>query len=198
MAGQPEFQKRLQAIESLLGRIETAGDPELKADVRELVQTIMDLHGNGLERLLSLIGADTDQGTSLILKLSRDELVGSLLVLYGLHPKTLDERVAQALDKARTRLRSHQADLELTSMEGGELRLRVHAHGHGCGSNAHALREIVEDCIYGTAPDVTALIIEVAEDEGARTGFVPVETLLGKGAPQHVSGDLVLSAAENV
>jgi Fe-S cluster biogenesis protein NfuA len=194
MPGQPEFQKRLQTIEELLSRIEAAGDPALRTTVRELVQIIMDLHGAGLERMLELIGSDGDAGASLVPRLGRDELVGSLLVLYGIHPMTLEARVGLALDKARSRLRSHDGEVELLSLGDGAVRLRLRANGHGCGSTAQALKEIVEDAIYLAAPDVTTLVIEGAEDN--KQGFVPLEMLQGITPAQRLSNGLVLSAAE--
>jgi len=192
MSGQPEFQKQLQSIESLLGRIENSADPELQSTVRALVRLIMDLHGEGLSRMLELLGAD-DEGAAIIARLSRDELVGSLLILYELHPKPLEERVHQALDKARSSLRHREGELELIGIENGTVRLRLSPHGHGCGSTAQALKEIVEDAIYQAAPDVAALIVDVAEDkESAKQGFVPIEMLLGGSpAPGHSTGHLV-------
>jgi Fe-S cluster biogenesis protein NfuA len=174
MPHQPDFQKRLKSIESLLGEIEAGADPNLRARVQELVQLVMDLHGAGLERMLELIQGPGDSGEILVQKLGRDQLVASLLVLYGLHPINLEGRIIQALDKVSSRLRAHEGGVELLSMENGAVRLRIHAKGHGCGSTAAALKEIVEDAIYQAAPDVTSLDIEGAE---ANPGFVPLEAL---------------------
>src|SRR5580704_8317847 len=101
MPAQPEFQQRLQSIERLLGEIEAGADPGLRANVQELVQLVMDLHGAGIERILELIRAAGDGGESIVQRMGRDDLVASLLVLYGLHPVNLEGRVAQALDKVR-------------------------------------------------------------------------------------------------
>ena len=174
MPRESQFQQRLQSIEQLLGKIESAADPNLRTTVQELLQLVMDLHGAGLERMLELIRAAGDEGESVVQKMARDEFVASLLILYGLHPVGLDARLAQGLDKARSRLRAHEGDVELLSMEDGVVRLRLHANGHGCGSTAQALKELVEEAVYQAAPDVTALIIEGAEE---KQGFVPVETL---------------------
>ncbi len=178
MPVQPEFQKRLQAIEQLLGTIEAVADPNLRATVQELVQLIMNLHGEGLERTLELIRATEDGGANIVSRLGRDELVGSLLILYSLHPLDLETRVAQAMEKARSRLRAYDGELELLSIEDGAVRLRLHANGHGCGSTPQALREMVEEAVYQTAPDVTSLAIEGAEEQ---PGFVPLEMLTGAG-----------------
>jgi Fe-S cluster biogenesis protein NfuA len=176
MPAQPEFQQRMQSIEGLLGRIESEADPSLRATVQELVQLVMDLHGAGIERMLELIRGSGDGGESILHKLGRDELVASLLVLYGIHPMDLEARVTQALDKARSRLRAHEGEVELLSIQDGAVRLRLHARGHGCGSTGQPLKQIVEDAVYQGAPDIASLVIE---DPGERQGFVPIGMLQG-------------------
>jgi Fe-S cluster biogenesis protein NfuA len=190
MPGQPEFQQRIQSIERMLGEIEGSADPSLRTSVRQLVQLVMDLHGAGLERMLELIRAD-GAGESLVHKLGRDDLVASLLVLYGLHPLSLDARITEGLDKARERLRSHQGEVELLSIEEGAVKLRLHVNGHGCGSTAQALKEIVEDAVYQCAPDIASLVIE---DAAAKPGFVSLEMLQGTAPAAHFSNGLSLSA----
>ena len=113
-----------------------AADPNLWSAVQELVRLVMDLHGAGIERMLELTRA-ADAG--LVEKFSGDELVSSLFVLYGLHPLSLEARIDQALDKARARLRPHQGEVELLSVQDGAVRLRLRANGHGCGSTPEAL-----------------------------------------------------------
>jgi Fe-S cluster biogenesis protein NfuA len=176
MPAQPEFQQRLKSIETLLGQVEAAADPSLRTTVQQLIQLVMDLHGAGLERMLELIGATGDAGASIIQKLGRDELVASLLVLYGLHPLDLEARINQALDKVRPRLRGHEGEVELLGIQEGAVRLRLHANGHGCGSTAQALKEMVEETVYQGAPDVVSLVIETGAEKQA---FVPIEMLQG-------------------
>jgi len=192
MPGQPEFQQRLQSIERLLAEIEGAADPNLRASVQELVQLVMDLHGGGIERMLELIRAAGEQGESVVQKLGRDDLVASLLVLYGLHPVNLEDRVAQAVEKARSRVRPHEAEVELLSLQDGAVRLRLRANGHGCGSTAQALKEIVENVIYQGAPDIASLVIEGAEE---KQGFVSLEMLQATAPSTHMSNGFSLTAA---
>ncbi len=187
MLPKPEFQKRLQSIERLLGEIEKAADPNMRTTVQELVQLVMDLHGAGLERMLELIRAAGDGGASIIQELGRDDLVASLLVLYGLHPTDIEARVTQALEKMRPRLRAREGEVELLSVQDGAVRLRLHATGHGCGSTADALKEMVEEAVYQTAPDVASLIIEGV---GERQGFVPIEMLQGTVPGTHFANGL--------
>jgi len=177
MPAQADFQQRLKSIETLLGEIEASADPNLRTRVQELVQLVMDLHGAGLERMLELIRAPGEGGEGLVQKLGRDDLVASLLVLYGLHPLNLEARVIQAVDKLDAR------EVELLSLEQGAIRLRIQANGRGCGSTAQALKAMVEDAIYQAAPDLTSLIIEGTEE---KAGFVPLEML--HPAPQPANG----------
>jgi len=145
MPAPAEFQKRLQSIEVLLGEIEAAADPSLRTSVQQLMQLVMDLHGAGLERMLELIRSAGEGGEGIVQKLGKDELVASLLVLYGLHPLSLEERLTQTLEKVRPRLRTHEGSVELLSLQDGAVRLRVQANGHGCGSTAQALKEGAEE-----------------------------------------------------
>jgi Fe-S cluster biogenesis protein NfuA len=174
MPAQAEFAQRLQSIERLIGDLETVADPNLRTKVRELLQVVMDLHGAALERMLELIHAGGDANSLIIRKFERDELVASLLVLYGLHPLGLEARVMQSLDKVRSRLQAHEADVQLVSIEEGAVRLKLQANGHGCGSTADSLKEMVENAVYQGAPDVLSLSIEVPPEKPI---FVPLEIL---------------------
>jgi Fe-S cluster biogenesis protein NfuA len=188
-APQAEFQDRLKSIERLLGEIEAVADPNLRSSVQELLQLVMDLHGAGLERTLELIAAAPDGGEKMIQKLGRDELVSSLLILYGLHPESLEARLAQALDKVRSKLRTHEGEVELLGLQEGAVRLRLQARGQGCGSTPQALKEIVENVLYQGVPDMTSLVIEGAEE---KQGFVPLGMLQKTSA---LENGLALSGA---
>lgn len=176
MPAQAEFHQRLQSIERLLGEVESTADPSLRTTVRELVQLVMDLHGAGLDKMLEVIRSASGGDETIVQKLGRDELVASLLILHGLHPVDLETRVGQALEKARSRLRVHEGEVELLEIQDGAVRLRLHANGHGCGSTAEALKKMVEDTVYQGAPDITALVIESA---GGKPDLVQIEMLQG-------------------
>ncbi|HTB13336.1 MAG TPA: hypothetical protein VK752_17260 [Bryobacteraceae bacterium] len=171
MTGTPQFQQRLESIEVVIKQIEATADPNVRTASRELVQLVMELHGAGLERILEILRSNGETGQSLLGSMGRDETVSSLLVLYGLHPLTLEERVNQALEKVNRQIRSRSATVELLGMEEGAVRLNLQANGHG-----PALKEIVEDAIWQAAPDIASLVIDGAEE---KQGFVPIEMLLG-------------------
>jgi hypothetical protein len=173
MPGTPEFQQRLESIETVIRQIEAAGDPNVRTAARELVQLVMELHGSGLERILEILRSKGEAGDSTLESLGRDDMVSSLLVLYGLHPLSIDERVKEALEKVNRQIRARSATVELLSLTDGALHLNLKANGHG-----PALKEIIEGAIYQAAPDITSLTIDGAED---KQGFVPLETLVMNG-----------------
>ncbi len=167
MTGKKEFQKSLQRIEDLISTIEASADPHMRAGAVELMQCLMELNGGGIERILSIVFESGLAGGELIDEIARDEEVESLLLLYGLHPLNIEERVMQALDKVRPELKSHGADVELLSAGDGVVRLRLHTSGGGCGSTAATLKLAVEEAIYEKAPDLVALEVEGAVETKA-------------------------------
>lgn len=159
-----EFQTRLRRLEELLHEIERAASSSARERTREIVQTILDLHGAGLEKILEGI-ATTEQGQAVIDTLARDELVGSLLLLHGLHPLDAEARVRQALELVRPALHRHGGDVELLEVRDGVVRLRLQGNCHGCPSSSATMKQTVEEAIYAQAPEVTAVEVEAPVEE---------------------------------
>jgi Fe-S cluster biogenesis protein NfuA/nitrite reductase/ring-hydroxylating ferredoxin subunit len=198
MSEEKEVQRRIQSIEGLIRDIEKVPDPAVRSLLQRLVQSLMDLHGAGLERIVEIThraggngGADSASdthgagvtGQSIIDELGRDNLVRSLLLLYGLHPLGLQERVVEALEKTRPYLRSHGGNVQLVHVtDSGAVTLRLEGSCHSCPSSAVTLQSTVEQAIYDAAPDVTAIIVEGAIQEANAPGtFVPLAQLQGNG-----------------
>ena len=113
MAQDKEFQKRMQRIGEMVEQLESTADPNARAMAKELLESLMALHGAALERILDLLPKPAKRARSIIRKCGRDELVSSLLLLYGLHPEDLHTRVTRALEKSQRYLESHSASAEL-------------------------------------------------------------------------------------
>ena len=107
-----EFQERVGRIDALVHKLDSAADPALRATAKELVQSLMELHGAGIRRMLEIVFDDGENGSRIIESLGRDELVSSLLVLYDLHPDNFEARVQRAFEKVRPILRSEQGHPE--------------------------------------------------------------------------------------
>jgi Fe-S cluster biogenesis protein NfuA len=174
-----EFQERVRQLGKLIEQLDQMPGGPAKTAGTELVRLLMDLHGAGLERMMEIIFESGDQGAKIIDQLGKDASVGSLLLLYSLHPDDLATRVEKAAERMRPRLRKLACAIESVEVREGAVTIRVAAAGHGCGSSSKDARSIVEDCVYELAPDVTSL--EILGLEGPTGGFVALESLLGKG-----------------
>jgi hypothetical protein len=174
-----DFQERIARIEGLVQKLENSGDPASRSSVRELIQSLMELHGAGLERILEMVAESGKAGIDLIDSLGRDELVSSLLVLYGLHPDDFETRVRRALDKVRPVLRESGAGLEdLVVSES-----TVHVQISGAGSKD--LEKAVREALLESAPDAVEVIVEGGKVRAGGANFVPLTSLLasnGAGA----------------
>jgi Fe-S cluster biogenesis protein NfuA len=155
-----EFQSRLQRLDILLRDVEQWSDPAAQARTREIVQTVLDLHGSGLERILGHLAAGGAAGATIRDACTGDELVAALLLLHGLHPLDLEARVLQALDQVRPYLRSHGGNVELLGIRDGVVRLRLVGSCHGCPSSAVTMKQTIEEAILGKAPEVNAVEVE--------------------------------------
>jgi Fe-S cluster biogenesis protein NfuA len=177
------FQERIGRIEGLVQEIEATADPAFRSRVDELVQLLLELHGAGLERILGLVTEAGEPGAVLIDAIGRDPLTSSLLILHGLHPRGLEERVAAALEQARPYLNSHGGDVELLDVDGDTVRLRLEGSCHGCPSSALTLKQRIEEAIYALAPEVVTIeVVGLAEETALPpTGFVPLSELLADG-----------------
>ena len=77
------FRQRIERIEALTQALEKTPDDATRADAQELVHAILELHGAGFARLLELMTSAGEPGRALLEAAARDDLVGSLLLLYG-------------------------------------------------------------------------------------------------------------------
>lgn len=188
-----DLAERVGRIESLISEIETSADAATTENVRELVDVLLDVHGAALEHLLDATFASGGQPA--VDAAARDELVGSLLLLHGLHPQSQAVRVQQALEGVRPYLKSHGGNVELLEVtEEGIVRLSLHGSCDGCPSSAATLKSTIEAAVHGAAPDI--LRIEVVEREenskspelgekgdGEMSDFIPMSKVMWDDCP---------------
>jgi hypothetical protein len=112
------------------------------AAARELVRTVLELHGQALDAVLEHVQADA----ALIARIAADERVRGVLLLHGLHPEPAAERVGRALRAL--------PDVRVTSLsvERGVMRLAV-----ACTRRPRpgdALAERVRGVVLEAAPEL--------------------------------------------
>jgi Fe-S cluster biogenesis protein NfuA len=150
-------------IERLLEEADTLPDPRARETATALAAALLELYGDGLERVVELVAEHDDDGT-LAAALAADELVGHLLLLHGLHPEPLGSRVQRALDEVRPYLASHGGAVELLGVEDDVVRVRLQGTCNGCPSSAVTLRHAIEDAVRRLAPDVERLEAEPGDE----------------------------------
>jgi Fe-S cluster biogenesis protein NfuA len=184
MSKQKEVESQIESIDKMVRALEEASDPGLRANAKELVQALMALHGACLERMLEVVGKSGIAAKPIIDSFARDEVVRSVLLLYGLHPVDLKTRVLQGLEKTRPYLRSQGGTVSFVSVdEAGLVTLRMEGKTDGCGSSAAALKQSVEQAIYEAAPDITGIVMEGYVEKQSTAGFVPLASLAATGHP---------------
>lgn len=183
MTGWPEERpvaeaKNLRAasdrIETLIDELATLPDPRARETAEELVRLLVDLYGAGLTRILEIVdeGADGAGAGELFERFAADKLVASLLLLHGLHPLSVEDRILAALEKVRPHLGSHGGDVRLLDIgEDGVVRLRLEGACHGCPSSAITMKLAVEKAIEEAAPEVTRIEVEGVAEVAGTTGM---------------------------
>ena len=175
MALDERLQKQMQRIGEMVEHLESSADPNSRAMAKELLEALMALHGAAIERILELAVNAGEAGEAIIRKCGRDELVSSVLLLYGLHPENLASRVTHALEKARTYLQSHSASAESVAIgDEGTVTVRLAVKPQGCGSSGASVRAFLEAAIQDAAPDATSIVVNEMPSGSA---FVPLTQL---------------------
>ena len=149
-------------IEDLVRRVESISDPAVKANATVLVQSLLDLHGAAFERVIAALHRESESGTRLLAELGRDEVVGSLLVLYGLHPDSFEVRLEKALERVRPSLASHRTTVELVGVSDGLVHVRLTGKLGGCSSTGTTLQQLVEAALYDAVPEAAEIHVENA------------------------------------
>ena len=177
MAKESELQQRMGQIEELVQEIQSAADPAFRDRAIKLVELLLEVHGAGLDRMLELTSETGATGEALIDGFTREPLINSLLLLHGLHPLDLDERVRQALAKVRPYLQSHKGNVELLGIDEGVIHLRLDGSCNGCPSSSLTLKLAIEEALAEFAPDAAGLVVEGVVPPKPPMVFVPLTTM---------------------
>ena len=163
MATTPQAPEELvERVQDLLGSLDDIADPFAQQRVQELIGAVLELYGAGLDRILGVINDAGEPGLPIREALLEDGIVASLLLIHGLFPVPLEERVIEALDSVRPFLASHGGNVELLSVQDGVARLQLQGSCNGCPSSAATLEHALREAIDAAAPDLLGLEVEGA------------------------------------
>lgn len=161
-----DLQAAMTRIGELIQELEATADEATRERARELVQTILDVHREGLARLVELAAARGPLD-----ELVADEAVALLFSLHELHRDSPETRVRAALGELAPRLEEQgvAVDLDAVGEESVAVTLRavgpVRAHVAG-------LRATLEGAIRRAAPEIAEVTIG-----GLEASDVPVDRL---------------------
>lgn len=152
-------------IEELLAGFDAAQTPRRARErADELVRTIVQLYGDGLERILGIVHAELgDRSAPVFERLCADQLVESLLCLHGLHPIALEDRIDAALESVRPYFKSHKGDMTISRIEGDVVFLRLVGTCDGCPASSATLKSAVERAILERVPEIREVRAEASE-----------------------------------
>jgi Fe-S cluster biogenesis protein NfuA/nitrite reductase/ring-hydroxylating ferredoxin subunit len=184
-------------IQRLVEKIEAMPGSETRDLLRETLEATLSFYGLGLLRILNLLKLQPAQATQAILA---DPGVAGLLLIHGLHPVPLADRLQQALDKVRPYMESHGGNVELVSLEDDHARLRLRGHCETCPSSTVTLELAVRAAIEEACPDLAGFEVEgLAPKPGspqhlpaAAPEWIRIEaaTALAEGGSIHVSTEV--------
>jgi len=134
----------IREIERLVGVLEASDDREATREARDLVRGVLSFHRAALDKALSIVRA-AQRGPDIVEALAEDELVASLLVLHGLHPRSIERRAELVAD----RLAREHPSLRLVGVTEGIVQLEMRSSG----AAALLTRRVVEAAIVEALPD---------------------------------------------
>ncbi len=176
----------VERVQELLGSLDEIADPVAQQRVQELIGTVLELYGAGLERVLGIVSDAGDVALPIRQALLDDGVVSSLLLIHGLYPISLEERVLEALDSVRPFLASHGGNVEFVGIDEGVAHLKLEGSCNGCPSSAATLENALKEAIDATAPDLLGLKVEgvvgLEDDAGDSNGGLSLP-VVQVGAP---------------
>jgi Fe-S cluster biogenesis protein NfuA/nitrite reductase/ring-hydroxylating ferredoxin subunit len=177
-----EARELVARVEQLLDDVEAITDPAAREAATEMAGVLLDLYGEGIARRAALV---PDPGA-----LAQDELVSHLLLLHGIHPVPVEDRVRTALEEVRPYLDSHGGGVELLEVVDGTVRLRMRGSCSGCPSSAVTLKLAIEEAIRKHAPDVDEIEAQDAAPAPALIELAPPVPAATNGNGWQTAGSL--------
>jgi Fe-S cluster biogenesis protein NfuA len=170
-----EFQAYAEKVEGTVARVNELNDEGARTAALELMQSVMDLHGAALTRIVEVLSDCGDAGRNSLAALGADPLVCGLMVLYGVHPLSLEERVNRAMEKVRPQVQKQGGTVELLDVSDSLVRVSISSSGNGCHSSPDALKASIEQAIREAAPEVIDFVAEGVASPA--TGFISVDMI---------------------
>ncbi len=175
--GPADPEELIERVQELSEEVERLQDPRSRALAQELLGAVLELYGDGLERIVAAIDEAGEAGAAIRERLAEDGAVASLLLIHDLYPVPLAQRVEEALESVRPYMESHGGNVELLGLEGDVARLRLQGSCDGCPASSATLELAIKSALEEAAPDLQGIEVEGARGSpsagGARRSPAP-------------------------
>jgi len=165
-----EGEELVTRLNSLVEELEQYPDTTVRDKALDLVQIILKLYGESLRRIIATFEAGP-QRDQILGRMANDEVIRSILLIHGLMPVSLYDRVAAKLKELRPFLVSQGCDVELLGVDDGRARMRLIRSGKGAPPIA-VLKADIEKALSEVAPDLAGLDIEGLSEKVEATAKV--------------------------
>lgn len=176
----------LERLSTLTEALAEYPDVELREKVLDVLQLVLNLHGEALRRILQIVESFPSK-EQVQARMSADEVVRAILLIHELLPADLNTRVANAIDELRPFLLAQGCDVKLLSVANGHALLRLVRSGKGAPSIT-ALKVEIEKALDAAAPDLLGVEIEgVADQVEATAGTTSALASLNRSGSNNAS-----------
>ncbi|MCA1574349.1 MAG: Rieske 2Fe-2S domain-containing protein [Acidobacteria bacterium] len=165
-----EGEELVVRLNALVEELEQYPDTEVREKALELVQIILRLYGESLRRIIATFDAEP-QRDQILGRMANDEVIRSIMLIHGLMPVSLYDRVAAKLSDLRPYLVSQGCDVELLGIDDARARMRLIRSGKGAPPIA-VLKAKIENALSDVAPDLAGIEIEGLSEKVEATAKV--------------------------
>ncbi len=163
-------QDPVERFQELAARLESVGDPAARRVAEDMIGAMLELYGEGLERIFAAL----EDAPALREALAQDGVVASLLLIHGLYPVPLAERVEQALVSVRPYMESHGGGVELVRLDGNVAHLRLLGGCDGCAASSSTMELAIREALDEAAPDLDGIEVEGLVEPRAPARLLPL------------------------
>ena len=164
-------------LQQLVQQASELRDPVARALTQECLQALLSFYGQGLARVLHLVGNRGADGEPVLERLLNDPVLRTLLLIHGLHPVDSPTRLSQAIQKVRPYMESHGGSVELLSLESDFARFRLGGACKTCPSSSVTMELALRSAIEEFCPDLAGFEVEglapAADGKPSEESYVP-------------------------
>ena len=145
---------------------------------------MLELYGEGLERIVHALDGG---GPRCARRSPRDGVVASLLLIHGLYPVPLEERVRGGARSASGPTWSRTAAASSSfGWRDGVAHLRLHGSCDGCPASASTLELAITQALDEAAPDLAGIEVEGVVEASSSKRLLPLAGQAAAGQPTWV------------